>query len=70
VCSTFMAAEVIAMVAMFALPAWSETPEEWLTLGTRVHGGSGLLSRSAFASLRAHYGQVPGRILSTVQPRS
>jgi formylmethanofuran dehydrogenase subunit E len=33
---------VSAMLAVcLTLPARSETPEEWITLGTRVHGGFG-----------------------------
>lgn len=31
----------ITVLAAFALPAHSETREEWIALGTRVHGGFG-----------------------------
>jgi formylmethanofuran dehydrogenase subunit E len=31
----------IALVLLLAVPARSETPEEWVALGTRVHGGFG-----------------------------
>jgi formylmethanofuran dehydrogenase subunit E len=33
---------LVALLA-FAAPARAETPEEWITLGTRIHGGFGPL---------------------------
>jgi len=32
---------LIAALLLFSLPASAETPEEWITLGARVHGGFG-----------------------------
>lgn len=28
-------------LAVAAIPAWAETPEEWIQLGARVHGSFG-----------------------------
>jgi formylmethanofuran dehydrogenase subunit E len=32
---------IIALVLLVAVPAHAETPEEWIALGKRVHGGFG-----------------------------
>jgi formylmethanofuran dehydrogenase subunit E len=32
---------IIALVLLAAVPAYAETPEEWIALGRRVHGGFG-----------------------------
>jgi formylmethanofuran dehydrogenase subunit E len=34
---------LVAVVVMVAAPARSETAEEWIRLGTRIHGGFGVL---------------------------
>jgi hypothetical protein len=36
-----MRVAVIVLLALFAMPAGAETPEEWVKLGARVHGGFG-----------------------------
>ena len=32
---------VAIIIALLAPPAWAETPEEWISLGARVHGAFG-----------------------------
>ncbi len=39
--SAFAAAIVASLSSAIALPAGAQTPEEWITLGRRVHGGFG-----------------------------
>jgi formylmethanofuran dehydrogenase subunit E len=34
---------MVALLALTASPAHSETPEEWIAVGTRIHGGFGPL---------------------------
>jgi len=39
--ATFMTTVGLALLLPLGAPARSETPEEWVALGTRVHGGFG-----------------------------